>query len=370
MKKVLMITGSLPPIRCGVGYYAERLSRELAAGGLEFSILSTKGVDKDTPAPLLTVPNWKIRSLPKMLSAIKKSEAEIIHIQYPTVGYRRQLGINLLPYVLRLTKPHLKILITLHEYHQSRWIGRWRNSITIWPAHLIFVSNHLDKLMLRRLGGKVLIVPIGANFDVAPRNPEFFKKILRSQKLDPNKPTLIFFGYAFPSKKLELLLDALGEPELKCYQALLLASLDKKTQYQRALQKQVDRLNRDSPRVGTTGFLEGEDVSAIMQEVKYFVLPLDQPISAKSGTAIAAVQNGMIVVSRGAAQPDATAPFAHLKNCYLLDEVSGRTIASTIKHLDNSPDETRTILQGAAELKNYFSWPHIIKEHLRIYGEL
>jgi hypothetical protein len=144
MPKVLIISGSLPPIRCGVGYYTRRLANQLAAEGLDFSLLSTDGVNQELPVSLQTVKNWKIRTLPQILKAIKTSDAQIAHIQYPAVGYRRQLGINLLPYALRILRPKLKIIITLHEYYQSRWIGRLRNRVTVWPAHKIIVSNQRD----------------------------------------------------------------------------------------------------------------------------------------------------------------------------------------------------------------------------------
>jgi glycosyltransferase involved in cell wall biosynthesis len=193
---------------------------------------------------------------------------------------------------------------------------------------------------------------------------------MKSQKLEPAGRTLIFFGYAFPSKKLEVLLDAMNEPQLRDYQALLLASFSSDTTYHRMLKDKIAKLNRSKTRVGMTGFLEGEDVSAILQEAKYFVLPNTGPISAKSGTAIAAIQNGLIVISRGLNQAEATAPFVHLKNCYLLDAVSPRTIAEAIEFLENSPEEVQAIHRGAAELKKYFSWSNIVAEHIKLYEEL
>jgi glycosyltransferase involved in cell wall biosynthesis len=367
MKKVLIISGSLPPIACGVGFYAHRLIHELVNRNLDIGVLSTKDVTNDLPVIVNTVPNWRVISLYKMLRAINNSRAEIIHIQYPAVGYGRQLGINFLPYAIRLFKPHLKILITLHEYHQSRWIGKLRNRFTVLPAHKIFVSNRQDLAALGGSSNKVSVVPIGANFDVAKPNPKIFKKIVREQGLDENKPILIFFGYAYPAKKLEVLIDALSEPELQDYQALLLTSFDKKSDYRRMLTDKIDRLNQHVKRVGVTGFMPEEEVSAILQEGKYFVLPLSNPLNPKSGTAIAAIQHGLLVLSRGTADPAVTAPFSHLKNCYLMDEVNGRSIAEAIRHLEESPDVVRAMLQGAEKLKKYFSWKNILEEHIKIY---
>jgi glycosyltransferase involved in cell wall biosynthesis len=367
MKKVLMISGSLPPIRCGVGDYAYKLVAQLADAGLDFDVLSTAGVDEKIPVPLRTVPNWKVTGLPRILRAIRQSGAEIIHIQYPAVGYRRQLGINLLPYALRLLRPRLRIIITLHEYHQSRWIGKLRNRITIWPAHEIIVSNQPDKNVL---GKKSRIIPIGSNIDTAASDPAFYAKVLQSHQLDPAKPTLMFFGYPFPSKRLEILLDAFEEPQLQNHQLLLVGGgIDGNNAYQKMLRQKIAKLNHTVRRIGATGFMEGQDISKLMQEGRYFVLPNAGPLSAKSSTAITAVEHGMIVISRGAGTPDATAPFSHLKNCFLLNEVSARSIADTIDHLENSAEQRRQILSGLKALQKYFSWDHIVKEHIKLYEE-
>jgi glycosyltransferase involved in cell wall biosynthesis len=370
LKKVLLVSGSLPPIRCGVGYYASRLSRELASTGLDFEILSTEGVDADTAAPLRVIPNWRIGSLPKMLAAIRASRAEIVHIQYPAVGYRRQLGINLLPYALRLFRPGLKIIVTLHEYHQSRFIGRLRNRFTIWPAHKIIVSNQPDKRMLGRPDRKVVIVPIGANFDTAPRRPEVFKRILKQHKLDPSARTIIFFGYAFPGKNLEALLAALDQPGLAEYQLLIFPDIDAKSDYHKMLRAKITTLNQSRPRVGVHGFLDEADASAVLQEGRYFVLPTSRPLSAKSGTAIAGIENGLTLISRAAQQPSDSLPFVHMKNSYLLDETNPAAIVEAITRLDAAPDELRVIQSGVKELKKYFSWPNIARQHLKVYEEL
>jgi glycosyltransferase involved in cell wall biosynthesis len=369
MKKVLLVSGSLPPIRCGVGFYTAKLSRQLAEAGLDFELLSTRGVDSDTAAPLRAVPNWKVISLPKIIKAIKRSGAQIIHIQYPAVGYRRQLGINLLPYALRLFKPKLKIVITLHEYHQSRLLGRLRNRITIWPAHRIIVSNQPDLNMLKRHGRKVSIIPIGANFESVKRRPELFKTIMKRNKLDPAGKTLIFFGYAFPAKRLEILLDALAQPALQDYQLLIFPEIDDKSAYHRMLKAKVGELNQSRPRVGINKFLDGPDASAVLQESKYFVLPNSRPLSAKSGTAIAAIENGLILISRAGPKAEDSLPFVHLKNCYLLDDVSPASVAGAIKELDDSAEKAALIQRGGKELAGYFSWSNIVNRHLQIYKE-
>lgn len=370
MKKVLLISGSLPPIRCGVGYYTARLCRELKAEHLDFEVLSTKGVNDDVPAKLLTIPNWKIRSLPKILAAIKESGAKIIHIQYPAVGYGRQLGINLLPHLLRILRPRLEIIVTLHEYHGSRRLGRWRDLITVAPAQKIVISNQADRSALPNwLARKSKLIPIGSNLEKVSKNPKVFADIMREHKLDAKKPTILFFGFAYPAKGLENLLKAMSQPYLADWQLLLLSSLDKNDAYHKSLLNQIEDLNRDNNRIAVAGFLPDEQVSAILQEGRYFVLPQSMPVTAKSGTAIAAAQHNLIMISCGGQDPELSMPFKHLANCFLATGMTAEFIANAIEQLENSSSSRQIILDGSKKLEQYFSWPHIVDEHLKMYGE-
>jgi len=371
MKKVLLVAGSLPPIKCGVGYYSARLSRELTGQKVDFEVLSTKGVNEGMQAPLLTVPNWKIRSLPKMLAAIDKSQAEIIHIQYPAVGYRRSLGVNLLPYALRILKPRLKVIVTLHEYHGSRWLGRGRDFITVVPTHKIIVSNQADKQALPKwLSKKAQLIPIGSNLTKAAKTPGVYAEILTHNKLEPKKPTILFFGFAYPAKGLEVLLQAMKQPFLADWQLLLLSGLDHSNSYHRNLLSRIDEINRPKPRVAAAGFLDDSTVSAVLQEGRYFVLPQSSLVNAKSSTAIAAVQHNLVLITRGSDQPELIAPFAHLKNCFLLAEMTAEAISEAIERLEDLPAERKRIIDGTKELEDYFSWSNIVQKHIKLYERL
>ena len=369
MKKVLIISGSLPPIKCGVGDYTAKLTQKMAAKKVDFALLSSRGVKSDLAVRLYTVPSWKIRSLKNIIAQIDSMGAGIVHIQYPAVGYHRQLGINLLPYALRLLRPKLKIIITLHEYSQSRWLGRWRSLLTIAPAHKLLVSNQSDHRALKRFAHKLELVPIGPNIERVSPQPAVFKKILAAHKLGPAKPTIIFFGFAFPAKKLEVLLDAMNEPALLNYQLLIFPSLNPADHYHRRLLAQISHLNQSQPRVAINRFLDSDQASAVLQEGRYFVLPAGRPLTAKSGSAIAAVLNGLVLIGTKAEPAADSQPFRHLDNCYLLASASASNIASAIAELDADPKKIAAIRRGAKELENYFSWDHIVKEHTRIYGD-
>ncbi|HEU5005114.1 MAG TPA: glycosyltransferase [Candidatus Saccharimonadales bacterium] len=368
MKKLLIISGSLPPIRCGVGYYTQRLIEEFSTQKISYEILSTTGVDQITVPRLRTVKNWKLTTLVKINRQVKQSGASIVHVQYPAVGYGRQLGINLLPYVLRLSGK--RVLVTLHEYHESRLIGKVRDFITVLPANKIILSNEQDRLALPGfLRKKTVVIPIGPNIKRVPADPSVYSGLMKSGGLDNQKPTLLYFGFAQPNKNLEVLLDAMVSEKLADYQLLLLTELSAQDSYQAKILKQIDSVNSAKKRVAVAGFLSDEQVSRALQAGKYFVLPQHQPLSAKSSTAITAITHGLLLISSGSKNPTETLPFIDRQNSRLILGPSPEKLGGAVAELENSKELQDTIESGSAKLADYFSWQNIVKQHMEIYGQ-
>jgi hypothetical protein len=146
MKKILMINGSASPLKCGVGYYGEKLVPELTSHS-DVHVLTSKGLGSkmNGATKVHHIENWKITRLPKLASMVKQIKPSVVHIQYPALGYKRELGINLLPLWLRVFSPKIPVIVTLHEYHESAGLGKTRNLITVLFAQKIIVSNKLDK---------------------------------------------------------------------------------------------------------------------------------------------------------------------------------------------------------------------------------
>lgn len=102
--KVAMVTGSYPPDACGVGDYTAQLVRCLRDTGLEVEVFSSF--------------RWGVTGFARLASAIRQFRPDVIHIQYPTVGY----GKGLLPQLLSLALA--PCVVTLHEASQVHWLRR------------------------------------------------------------------------------------------------------------------------------------------------------------------------------------------------------------------------------------------------------
>jgi glycosyltransferase involved in cell wall biosynthesis len=371
MKKVLLISGSLPPIRCGISYHVVKLVNSISHQSAEqfnnLDILSTAGTNKIIPNQLF-VDNWKITNLFKIVAIVKSNNPDILHIQYPAVGYGRQLGINLLPWLVRLRYPKIKIIITLHEYFGSGLLGKARDLITVLPAHKIIVSNKADlnnlpKIILK----KSSIIPIGATLDVYPRDRLYFENLIKRLGLDLKTPTFCFFGFPFPNKRLEILLEAIKN--IDNAQLLLICGITPINDYQKNIIDLVDSINKSSKnKVGITGFLDDKRASEVMQECFAFVSSQSVPINGKSSTAIAACNHGQILVGSGSKKQSECYPFTK-ENSVLVYPMTASNLAKSISDILDSNRQT-AIRGEASKLKERFSWPNIAKQYINLYNVL
>jgi glycosyltransferase involved in cell wall biosynthesis len=365
---IIFIAGSLPPMLCGVGFYSNIVLNKLLGLGLKVELIKTKGT-KNYPKVTrsLALDNWKIKQVGKMYRFIKQGSANIVHIEYPAIGYKRELGINILPYLVRAFMPSKKIVVTLHEYHGSPLLGRARDVITSLPAHQIFISNQLDKDSLPSvLSKKADVVPIGSNIPVVKNNLKKFAGIVKSAGLDPKRKCLVFFGFPHPAKNLDEAIKAMAEVPKQ--QLLIIAELKKDNEYQNYL---LDLIN-ESPakkRIGFAGrFLADPEVSIVLQNCRYCVLPQAVPITAKTGSGLAAVLHGNILITSGEAR--GSLPFKSGANCYFVKSPSANEIAKAINRLESDASLRKQIVAGAKELANRFDWDAIIEQHTKTYEAL
>ena len=122
--RLLMITGTFPPMRCGVGEYTETLVRSLTRQpGVEVGVLTDREASVREPGdPFRVFPvieEWRAAEFSKVASVVREFRPDLVHIQYPTLAYR-----NWLPWLLplRLQWLGLPVVQTWHErYFAYGW---------------------------------------------------------------------------------------------------------------------------------------------------------------------------------------------------------------------------------------------------------
>jgi glycosyltransferase involved in cell wall biosynthesis len=335
MTAIVMVSGSWPPEVCGVGDYAERLSREL-----EHNAVAVRRFASSKLSTLLS---------PETIDRIETIDSGLIHIQYPTAGYGR----SLIPAMLAKRVRRKPVVVTLHEYSVFRWYRRaWFSSFARHCAARIFTTEEERDLFAHRFpdrNGIDLTIEIGSNIPAGPA-------IARV----PGKVS--YFGLIAPNKGIEQFLDLCeiaGSAATGLSFDLIGAVPDRHRRY-------ADMMLRRAAACGVhiSLHLPDDAVAERLAASTFAYLPFPDGASAKRGTLAAAIVNGLVVVTRHSSiTPDwirsatvaAEAPFDALR---------------ALTRLQNDDPWRSAMADRAAQAAARFRWDTIAQRHSDLYRQL
>jgi glycosyltransferase involved in cell wall biosynthesis len=310
--KVSVIAGSLPPQVCGVGDFTGALIDALRSRGVTVNVTHRE--------------HWRLRDIPRLLRALRAEKADVIHLQYPTHGFRR----SLVPHLLHLGLAGRLRLTTLHDYGGQRWPIRLGMSVFTFGGHLV-VTGSLDRsALVKRLPwtrSRLSVIPIGSNIPGGQWEPS-------------GTFTIVHFGMLRPEKGIEdmihlaRLCTQLGRP----YRTVIVGAA---VPHARDYAESLFRLSEGS---GVEWHLDvsPDRVSEILRHAHVAYLSPPCGVHERRGTLLAAAANGLPIVAKvdwetpaflrdhviAAASPqEALSAIDNLRHADQLAEQSGRSIA-------------------------------------------
>jgi len=330
--KIVMISGSWPPDRCGVGDYASLLCTHLSNAGADVIPFERA--------------SWSLAAALEYKKALRKIAPDIVHVHYPSVGYGR----SLLPAMTGYLVPELPVVVTLHEFEifrQYRW--PWFYPYSRRARARIF-SRSAERLAFAKRfparKGHDHIVPIGSNIPAA-------------ENADRTSGSLVFFGLFWPGKGIEDFLQ-LAELLKAGGQARQLTILGAPVAGQEAF---ADHIRETSARLGIDLLenLPSDQVARRLAESEFAYLPYPEGADERRGTLAAAIVNGCTVLTPHKAQTP--------------DWLKAATVCA------NSPDAAHDLLTGdlrdavlrsgmaerAREAAQKYDWTEIARQHVDIY---
>jgi len=200
--KIAFITGSYLPMRCGVGDYTQRLSQILAQDFghtiAVFTGVDANGVENINLQVYPVVRRWTLRYAFSLYCFIRRIKPDIIHIQYPTVGYYFNLGPHALAFLFRISG--IPVITTIHEFRYSHFLRRCSIlGFLLSSQNVIFTTdeekNYVTKLFpfCKR---KFVTINLGSNI----------QKIENKVKINLN--IISYFGFFHRTKNIEKIIDA------------------------------------------------------------------------------------------------------------------------------------------------------------------
>ncbi len=297
--RVLLVSGSLTPMKCGVGDYTAHLAGALAAlPDVDVCVLTSRGAREQSPdLPFDVEPiaeGWSIAEAPRILSAIRRWSPGLVHMQFPTQGY----GAGYLPWLIPAAVVMLRIPVvqTWHEYYPA---GSGRRNLlnALTPGGLIVVRPHYLEQMpgwYRRIVSRkhVRLIPNAAVLPSVTLSNE--ERLGVKARLGVGSRSLVVcFGFVYPAKGVETLFD-IADPEAD--HCVLVADLNPEDPYHARVLARM-RATPWNGRPRTTGFLPEHEAATVLAAADAVVLPFVEGGDISKTSVSAASKQGAFVLT-------------------------------------------------------------------------
>jgi glycosyltransferase involved in cell wall biosynthesis len=296
--KVLFVTGSFPPMKCGVGEYTAALAEAIAKHpGMYVAVLTDVAAAGGKRVPgvdLLPVADgWRLRDALPIVKTIRRFSPDIVHVQYPTQGYSSAFLPVLLPILGRMAGA--LVVQTRHE-HMTR-SGVLVHANALFTRKIVVVRPDFTEVMSPRYRWlketrEFRFIP-NASAIPAVRLSEAERKAVASRYSPGERPLVVHFGFAAVHKGVDRIFE-IADPGRD--HIVLACDLEDSDPYQRTVRKVAD-----SPpwrgKVTVTGFLPAEELAQLLAAADAVVFPFRTGGGIWNSSIHAAIGQGSFVLT-------------------------------------------------------------------------
>lgn len=354
--RVLQISGTFPPGRCGVGDYTASLARALTRlPGLDVAVLTRREGGR---RPIQDVPvlecarSWRLWELPRIVRAIRGWQPDLVHIHWPSQGFGWRFAPALVPRICRASG--IRVVQTWHEPWLPNDTLRFRLQRRA-TAGLVFVRPNLVSLMPRSMLPDMprcpqRIIGSGPSLPLSTSS-EAEREALRRGFLGDKKTLVVYFGFVYPKKGVERLFE-IADPVTD---AIVLAGGVLDRAYGRQL-REVALSRGWGAQLHQTGYLEPGRAADLLRAADAVVLPYVAGGGSWSTSIHSALMQGTLVITTSA-QPEGDDPIRNLFTAGVDDVEAMRQALRTLAG--------RRIAPSSED-----GWEDVAGEHARFYREL
>lgn len=362
--RIVMVTGSCPPMRCGVGDYTAHLVERLSEAA-DVKLVTSRDGEIEAPCPVIAVKGWSAWRMPALALRLSRLQPDIVHLQYPTIGYGFKLGPQMLVMILRLMG--IRTVVTLHEFKHARFLRKLASIPHIlFASSLVFAADSELQSVLAWI--PVLKTSIRAKSSIVPVGPGIFPATAPEVK-EPGRPlTVAFFGLFYPGRLIEQSIEAFRLASLSAPGIRLLMAGDRHPRYQEYFDSLRAEAESSLPDGRVTWLLgrESQELAEAFSGVDVFVLPYPDGASFRRTSLLTAMSFGKAVITT--VGPDTPGDLRDRENVLFAE--GAKDMARAIVELSESPELYARISDGAVLTSQKFSWDNIAADHLRVYEGL
>lgn len=364
---ILIVTGSFPPLRCGVGDYAANLAGALAAAGTPVYVYTSAAGAAARPEIhgvefLGNTAGWGLipilSGFNKFKSALAADAVGWVNIQYPTIGYGYSLGPQLLATLLHFFSD-VRVVSTLHEFRHARLLRKLSLlPFLLFSDKLVFTAQEEAEavreklpLLFRRISSRYAVIPVGSNIPVndslqAGRRPGF----------------VVFFGLFYPGRKLELVAEifkAISDAGTGAVFGIIGDIHPKHAQYYKEIRQLFERLLPEEKLEWHIGE-SPESVAKLLASASAAVLPYPDGASFRRTTLMAALMSGVPAISTKGTDT----PPEFREGLNILFSGDKKEFAKKALAVLSDPVLAGKLSANAKELSRAFSWESIAARYI------
>ncbi len=369
-----MVSGSYPPMRDGVGDYARRLFEELTRqAGAETVFVVTTVCPGSEPDPRVhrIVGKWNLPGVMRAFFLLRRLAPRAVLVEYPAHGYGRHPAIAFLPWLIRLSMPGVKIVMTVHEFPSHSVLQKLRGVFGFLMCHRLAIVVPRYREAIGRwvpwLKRRTVFIPVGATVARHAAGEEVLAALRVRHGLPSDAPVVTYFGVLRPGKGIELLMEAFARFRMAYPSARLLL-----------IGHALDSFRRDRlvPLLGRLRLEEGvlwagrcaeEEISAYFGLTTMCVLPFTDGFTPRRTSFMAALEHEVPIITTRPIDP--FPQMAHGENALLVEPGDAEALARQMVELQGSPALQARLRSNAARLRACFSWPGIARQFLEVLEE-
>jgi len=338
-----------------VGDYTAGLARALRdSGKVRVAVLiGERGGEEEVGIDMIRIRGWSLRNALGALRAVVKWKPDVVHVQFPTQGYRSDWLPWVLPLLLRLVS--IRVVQTWHEIMP---MGLRSLPLCFSPGPVVVVRpNYFESIAswCRRLlaNRRIVFVPSASSIPPA-RLTERERAELHAKLAAGQDRAVSYFGFAYPHKGMEALFE-IADPRRD--RLVLICDLQESNPYHRLILDKCRSVPWDG-KVSVTGFLPSDEIANALSASDAVVLPFAGGGGDWNTSLQAAAIQGVFLVTTSLTAEGYDAKH-NVHNCPPGDIACMRAaLDSRIGHR----------IEPAGEANR--EWARIAEAHLRVYGDL
>lgn len=356
-----------PPVECGIATYASYLTEALRARGADVYVVCHQGgagrkvfaaFDYDDPD-----------LADRAFSTTTRFSPDVVHIQHEFGLFGRDLGVNVVPLVVKFRLARLPVVVTLHTVYEEIGAGHkvLYESLLLHADGVIVHDEYQRESLLRQVrtaeAERIHVVPHGAR-EIEPV-PDAKERL----GLPGDREVILMIGYFRPSKNFHLIVDLLPDIRERRPEAILVVAGKVRGTEHLAYRNELFRRIETSPEREHIYLLRGQfpqDVfDTVLSAADVVVLPYE--VSSQSGILAHALALGRpLVVS----QSRGVRTVVERSGTGVVAASPREFVERIVEVLQDG--ELRTRLSGNASryVREEIGWSHVAGRHLDIYRSL